>query len=277
MGKHIAPLGDARQERIAMNYQEAARDLKAALRLRTEPLGVAFLPEAASLPEKTRRPSRVLGKRITICQGVTMARVYGWPVALTPEDLVCVPGMLAFGLAPEPDPGQEMASLMCDVGFHPDLASARKEVEGLTRFAPQEIEALYLAPLERLALDPEVVVVYGNPAQLMRLIQGAAFGLGERAQGDFGGKIECSSYLIGPLKTGQVRVVIPGMGDRIFSMTQDDELVVSFPARFLPGVLQGVAEAGRKIGARYPVTFYQNFQPEFPQPYQERAKKWGIL
>lgn len=260
-----------------MNYQEAARELKTALRLRTEPLAVAFLRDAASLPEKTRRPLQVLGKKVTICQGVTMARVYGWSLGLTPADLICVPGMLAFGLSPDPDPGQEIAALMCEVGFHQDLDSARQEVAALARFGSQEIEALYLAPLERLVLDPEVVVVYGNPAQLMRLLQGAAFGLGERAQGDFGGKIECSSYLIGPYKTGKVRVVIPGMGDRIFSMTQDDEMVVSFPVGLLAGVLKGMAEAGKKIGARYPITFYQNFQPEFPQPYQERAKKWGIL
>lgn len=260
-----------------MNYQEAARELKTLLRLRTEPLGVAFLAKAADLPEKTRRPSQVLGKRVTICQGVTMARVYGWSVGLTPEDLICVPGMLAFGLSPEPDPDQELVSLLCDVGFHRERGAAQKEVDALTLLNPQEIEALYLAPLERLAREPEVVVVYGNPAQLMRLIHGAAFGLGERVQGEFGGKVECSSYLIGPLKTGQVRVVIPGMGDRIFSMTQDDELVVSFPTRLLESILTGMAEAGKKIGARYPVTFYQNFQPEFPKPYQERAKKWGIL
>jgi uncharacterized protein (DUF169 family) len=260
-----------------MNYQDAAHELKGALRLRTEPLGVAFLPPGVALPEKTRRPSQVFGNKVTICQGVTMARVYGWSVGLTPEDLICVPALLAFGLAPEPDPAQEMASLLCDVGFHPDMGSARKEVAALTRFEPGEIAALYLAPLERLARDPDVVVVYGNPAQLMRLIQGAAFGLGERPTGDFGGKVECSSYLIGPQKTGQVRVVIPGAGDRIFSMTQDDELVVSFPARFLESILTGMREAGKKIGARYPVTFYQNFQPEFPPPYQKRAKKWGIL
>ena len=71
-----------------MNYQDAARELKGALRLRTEPLGVAFLPEAGALPEKTRRPTQVFGKKVTICQGVTMARVYGWPVGLTPEDLI---------------------------------------------------------------------------------------------------------------------------------------------------------------------------------------------
>jgi uncharacterized protein (DUF169 family) len=147
----------------------------------------------------------------------------------------------------------------------------------MPRFGPQEVGVIYLCPLERLALDPEVVVVYGNPAQLMRLIQAATFSLGERVSGEFGGKVECSSYLIAPYRTGEFQVIIPGMGDRIFSMTQDDEMVVAFPGKFLAGLLVGLKEAGKKIGARYPITFYQNFSPSFPPAYEERAKKWGIL
>ena len=255
-----------------MNYQEAARELKGALRLRTEPLGVAFLREAAALPEKTRRPSQVLGKRVTICQGVTMARVYGWSVGLTAEDLICVPGMLAFGLAPEPYPGQELVSLLCDVGFHADKEAARKEAEVLSRIGPKEIEALYLAPLERITRDPDVVAVYGNPAQLMRLIQGAVFGLGERVQGDFGGKVECSSYLIGPWKTGQVRVVMPGMGDRIFSMTQDDELVVSFPVRLLEASSKAWRKRARKSGPAIPSPFTRIFSRNSPSPTRNGQK-----
>ena len=259
-----------------MDYQDAARQLKEALRLRTEPLGVAFLPDAAQLPEKTRQPSKVFGKQVTICQGVTMARVYGWAVGLAPEDLTCVPALLAFGMAPEPDPAAELAQIFCEVGFHQEVGPALKEAYGLPRFGPGEIGAIYLCPLEKVALKPAVVAVYCNPAQAMRLIQGAVFTLGERVGGDFGGKVECSSYLIGPLRTGQVRVVIPGAGDRIFSMTQDDELVVSFPEAALGPILKGLAEAGRKIGARYPITFYQNFTPQFPPAYQERLKKWGM-
>jgi uncharacterized protein (DUF169 family) len=89
--------------------------------------------------------------------------------------------------------------------------------------------------------------------------------------------VECSQYLIAPYRTGRFRVVIPGMGDRIFSMTQDDEMVVAFPGRFLEGVLVGLKEAAKKIGARYPITFYQNFSPSFPPAYEERARKWGII
>jgi uncharacterized protein (DUF169 family) len=259
-----------------MDYKDAAKQLKEALRLRTEPFGVAFVAEIAALPEKTRRPSQVFGKKVTICQGVTMARVYGWPVAMGKDDLICIPGMLAFGFTPATDPLMELGQLFCEVGFHQELGPALKEVESLPRFKSQEIAAIYLAPLERLALAPQVVAVYGNPAQLMRLIQAATFILGERVTGEFGGKVECASYLIGPYRRDAIQVVIPGAGDRIFSMTQDDELVVSFPARMLDGLLNGLREAGRKIGARYPVTVYQNFTPEFPPPYKERAKKWDI-
>jgi uncharacterized protein (DUF169 family) len=260
-----------------MDYKAAAAHLKEAMRLKTEPFGVIFFQDPAQLPAKTRQPSQVFGKRVTICQGVTMARVYGWPVGLTQDDLICVPGMLAFGFTPAADPIMELGQLFCEVGFHPDLGPALKEVEALPRFEPQEVGAVYLCPLERLTLDPAVVVVYGNPAQLMRLIQAATFSLGQRVSGEFGGKVECSSYLIGPYRTGEFRVVIPGMGDRIFSMTQDDEMVVAFPGHFLGEVLVGLKDAGKKIGVRYPITFYQNFSPSFPPQYEERAKKWGIL
>jgi len=260
-----------------MDYKAAGHQLKETLRLRTEPFGVTFLKEVANLPEGTRRPSQTFGKKVTICQGVTMARIYGWAVGLTRDDLLCVPGMLAFGFVPVADPILELGQLFCEVGFHPAVGPAIKEVEALPRFRPEEVAAIYLCPLEKLALDPEVVVVYGNPAQLMRLTQAVTFSLGKRVAGDFGGKVECSSYLIGPYRDGEVRVVIPGQGDRTFSMTQDEELVLSMPAGVLEGVLVGLKDAARKIGARYPITVYQNFSPAFLPPYRERAQKWGIM
>ncbi len=259
-----------------MDYKNASRKLKDALRLRTDPIGVSFIKDPADLP-KVRRPSKVFGKKVTICQGVTMARVYGWPVGLTREDVICVPGSLAFGFTPAADPVMELAQLFCEVGFHQELGPALKEVEALPRFGPGEVKAIYLCPLERLEREPEVIAIYGNPAQIMRLVQAACYSLGVRVAGDFGGKVECSSYLIGPHRTGRIQVTIPGMGDRIFSMTQDDEMVFSLPNRHLDGLLTGLNEAACRIGARYPITFYQNFTPAFPKAYEERAKKWGMI
>jgi uncharacterized protein (DUF169 family) len=46
-------------------------------------------------------------------------------------------------------------------------------------------------------------------------------------------RLICTEYLIAPFKTATPRIAIPGLGDRIFSMTQDDELVLSIPGKLL--------------------------------------------
>jgi uncharacterized protein (DUF169 family) len=134
-----------------------------------------------------------------------------------------------------------------------------------------------LAPLQKGLFDPDTVAFYGNPAQIMRLVQGMVFADIRRISGNFGGKVECSEYLIAPYKTQNPRIAIPGMGDRIFSMTQDDEMVFSIPGQLLGNLIDGLKNSGKKIGARYPVTFYQNFQPEFPKPYQALGESLGIF
>jgi len=68
------------------NYRESGDFIQNNLRLKTFPVAVKFLKDKSNFPDKTRQPSAVLGKRVTICQGVTMARVYGWTVGLTRED-----------------------------------------------------------------------------------------------------------------------------------------------------------------------------------------------
>jgi uncharacterized protein (DUF169 family) len=260
-----------------VNYQESAEFIQNSLRLKTFPVAVKFLKDKSSFPEKTRRPSIVLGKRVTICQGVTMARTYGWTVGLTKEDLICVPAMIAFGLSGAADPTETLGKLFCEVDFSQTEENGRKEVSEMVRLENEDYEAIVLAPLQKGLFDPDTVAIFGNPAQVMRMVQGLVFEEGRRVPGNFGGKVECSEYLIAPYHTQAPRVAIPGMGDRIFSMTQDDEMVFAIPGMLLENLVSGLKNAGKKIGARYPVTFYQNFQPEFPKPYKVLGETLGIL
>ncbi|MDQ7785163.1 MAG: hypothetical protein RDU20_19920, partial [Desulfomonilaceae bacterium] len=58
---------------------------------------------------------------------------------------------------------------------------------------------------------------------------------------------------------------------------QDDEMVFSLPGSGLPGLVRGLKEAGKKLGARYPITFYQNFEPQFPKIYREVGEEVGAF
>jgi len=255
--------------------KEAAEFISNDLRLRTLPLAAKYLKEAV-FPPKTRQPATVLGKRITICQAVTMARLYGWSVGITREDLICVPAMIAFGLAGAPDQGAALGKLMCGASLLKDEEAAALEPPSMTLLENGEYEALLLTPLAKSPYDPDTILIYGNPAQVMRMVQGWVYHDGKRVSGNFGGKIECTEYLIAAFKNETPRVAIPGNGDRIFSMTQDDELVFALPGSGLELLVQGLKEVGKKIGARYPVTSYQNFQPEFPQVYKALGEELGL-
>lgn len=160
------------------------------LRLKTFPVAVKFLKNKAELPEKTRRPSIALGKRVAICQGVTMARNYdyGWTVGLAKEDVICVPAAIVFGFNESSDPPASLAGPFCAINFSSAEDLARKETSSMSRFENGEIEAIVLAPLERASFEPDTSLMYGNPAQVMRLTQAWSHMAGERVPGHFGGK-----------------------------------------------------------------------------------------
>jgi uncharacterized protein (DUF169 family) len=261
----------------ALQFVEATEFLRGTLRLRTTPVAVKFLKDRQEFPEKTRRPAAALGKRVALCQAVTMARLYGWTVGIAKEDLVCVPAAIAFGMSDAEDSAAALGKLFCGGSYSASEEIGQSEAETIFRLGKNEYQAVLLAPLARAAFEPDTVVVYGNPAQLMRLVHAWTYRTGKRVQGNFGGKVECTEYLLAPFRTGAARIAVPGTGDRVFSLTQDDEMVFSFPGTALPDLVGDLREAGKKVGASYPIPVFLNFQPEFPPLFKQMGKELGIL
>jgi uncharacterized protein (DUF169 family) len=142
-----------------MNFKEAAVLIREDLRLKTFPIAVKFLESKAELPEKARQPSVAMGKRIAICQGVTMARNYGWMIGLTKEDIICVPAAIVFGFSDSLDQPASLAKLFCEINFSSTDDLAQKETSTMSRFRNGEIEAIVLAPMEKASFDPDTVLI----------------------------------------------------------------------------------------------------------------------
>jgi uncharacterized protein (DUF169 family) len=259
------------------NLMEAADFIRNNLRLKTFPVAVKFLKDKKDFPEKTRQPSVVLGKKVAICQAVTMARIYGWTVGLTKDDIICVPAAIAFGFSTSVDAAASLGKLFCEGSYSKSEDVGRKEAASIKRLEKDEYEAILLSPLQRATFEPDTVAFYGNPAQLMRLVHAWTYREGQRVKGNFGGKVECTEYLLAPFKDQAPHIAIPGTGDRVFSMTQDDEMIFALPGKSLMALVQDLQEAGKKVGASYPVPVYLNFQPEFPKQFKELGKELGIL
>jgi len=198
-------------------------------------------------------------------------------MGVTREDLICVPAMIAFGFTGASDQRSVLGRLFCEATFIKDHAAAQKETASMSFLGKGEFVGISLFPLSKAQHEPHTLAIYGNPAQVMRMIQAWAYFQGERVSGNFGGKVECSEYLIAPYASASPRVAIPGAGDRIFSMTQDDEMVFALPGSAVPDLVEGLKKSGKKIGARYPITFYQNFQPEFPKLYKDAGEELGLF
>ena len=132
------------------------------LRLKTFPVGVKFLGTIEDLPEKARRPTLFLKKKITVCQAMTMARNYGWQMGITAEDVICVLAALAFGFTTATDARKEMARSFLESSYKSSLEKAAGEVDQMCYLETGQYPAILISPLHKLNVIPDSIVVYGN-------------------------------------------------------------------------------------------------------------------
>ena len=246
-------------EVIVTDLKEVEQSLNTYIRPLTFPLAIKMLKSAEEIPERTRRPFEQMKIKIAICQGIGMARKLGWAVAMGKEDMHCSLGAATFGFFKNVDFFNEgnMAAGM----FTASKEAGKREEELIDRFEYGAYSHILVAPLHRTAFEPDLFVIYGNPAQIMRLIQGALYNVGGAIYSSAMGRLGCAS-IITAMKEDKCRYLIPGNGDRIFGMTQDDEMMFMIPASKIGTVLDGLAKT-HKAGIRYPITSKFYFEGTF--------------
>lgn len=242
----------------------------------TYPVAVKLLKGGEGFPEKTRFPQKVAGYRWALCQGIAMARRVGWKVGFRREDHSCIVAMMMFGYEEEPEAVKNGEIVY---PYYAETAAAgRKTQEGTPRLPLDAIDGIVMAPLARADFAADVILVYGTPAQIIRLVQGALYRSGGKVESAFTGRGACGSEIIVPYQTQDCKVIIPGGGERVFAHTADEEMVFAVPACKLEDVAAGV-EATHKSGiARIPTPFLgMRAQPQYPEKYHEVAKLFGVF
>jgi uncharacterized protein (DUF169 family) len=234
------------------------------VRPQTFPVAVKMYKGTREIPAKAKRPARDLGCLVAVCQAISFARHYGWTLALAGDDLSCPLAKVVFGFAPLSDfyvQGHACAGLYTESPG----AGAATEAQ-VDKFATGEYTALVTAPLARAEFDPDVVILYTSPAQVMRLVTATLWKSGGRIESSFSGRLDCSDGVITTMQTQQCQVILPCYGDRIFAQAQDHEMAFSIPRVKLEPLVEGL-EGTQKGGVRFPIPSYLRYSAEFPAQY----------
>lgn len=248
--------------------------LKEYVRVMTFPLAVKFLKDAP-LPARARRPLDFAGYPLTLCQGIGLARRYGWVVGYRREDHACAPSLAFFGYEAMPDAMRE--------GYLAYPLYAKTLAAGaLTEGAADALERggagnILIAPLHKTDFVPDVILIYGNPGQVVRLIQAANYAEGGGLESRFCGRIACASELVTPYLKQKYNVTIPGAGEKVFGHTSDDEMAFSFPYGKTEDLIEGLVKTHESGIARFPAPISGlRMKPVFPPKYQELEAQFGM-
>src|SRR5512138_2967459 len=193
-------------------------------------------------------------------------------MAFTGDDLACPIAKAVFGFA---ERNEYYASGALADGMYAACREAGARFEdALAKYEPGEAALVLAGPLGRIDFVPETVLVYGNSAQVLRLVNACLYEKGGSISGESTGRGDCSDIVIRSHRTSKPQLVLPCYGDRIFAMTADDEMAFTFPFAMAEQVVKGL-EGTHAGGVRYPIPVYLRYQAEFPKSYQELEKLWA--
>lgn len=237
----------------------------------TLPLAIKLLTLEEEIPEKTRRPKRDFKKRFAICQSAGMARRTGWTFALRKEDVSCPLSQVSLGFEKE-QPFLKEGNL-CE-GMYTGTKEAGKKTEAaVPKFEYGRYKYILIGPVGRADYEPDIILIYGDSAQIMRLVHAALFEEGGTLTSNFMGRYDCADYTAGVMNSGKCQVILPCNGDRVFGLVQDFEMAFAIPYSQIDKIILGL-QGTHKGGVRYPIPFFMNWEATFPPKYVELEKLW---
>lgn len=153
---------------------------------------------------------------------------------------------------------------------------ARKHQKAMRRIPQGKFKAFAIATLFQERIEqPDMIIVYGTPAQMIRLIAGIQWENYERLQFFSVGESACTDFIGECYHSQKPSLTIPCFGERRFGGVQEEELVIAIPPQAIDKILKGL-EATQKSGLRYPIPYYGcQVDPRagMPQKYLDLMKE----
>ena len=247
------------------DWEKIIRRFERLLRLKSFPVAFKMLEKKDDLESIPflRRPQ----SKMTTCQMINLVRNFDWSVGADLDDFLFSSCSSILGLKELPETHKD--GTFRNIVWVANKESGRKFEEAIHRLPLGKYEALAIAPLVYNPFEPDIVLIYANPAQIMMLINALQFCDYEVMLFACVGESSCSDAIVRCYENGKASVGIPCYGERRYGHTQDDELVMAIPGDLMEKALSGL-EALYRRGVRYPISFAgaeTDVAPVFPPTY----------
>ncbi|MFH1137378.1 MAG: dephospho-CoA kinase [Pseudomonadota bacterium] len=247
------------------NWEKTVRRIETLTRIKSFPVALKLLEKKEELDRIPflRRPPY----KATMCQLITQVRTFDWTVGADAGDFIGPLCPSIIGLADTP-PAMKDGTFRSIVWVR-TKADGKKFEESIPRLPLGKYEALAMAPLVYNPFEPDIVLIYANPAQIMLFINALQFDDYEVMNFFCVGESSCSDAIARCLLTGKPSVAIPCYGERRYGHAQDDDLVLALPPDKVEKALSGL-EALYRRGIRYPISYAgaeRDLASSFPGSY----------
>ena len=240
-----------------MSYTDQYNTIMKTVMPQSFPVGIKLIRIGEDIPDTIATPKK-FGIAVYLCQWISMARRFGWVVGLTPDDINCTICLVGFGFKRIPDPSA-FASFFVDMGYSGSVEQARAAADASSFLEPGSVRGVLVFPLNKAPVEPDVVVIYGTPAQMIRLTYAYTHSFLKPIHSETTSGLSCLAAVM-PAVSGESTLIIPGRGERMMAGTDDAEMFFTMPAEQLDGIVNGLDKTHKK-GLRFPIQGFGLFQP----------------
>jgi uncharacterized protein (DUF169 family) len=238
-------------------YNAYGEALERLLRLRTDPIAVKMIETENDIPAGAIRPRKDRGYHLAQCQAFAMSRRQNETVAMLKEDHWCFAPLMAYGLVEDPD----------------------DEFVNTTTHFPRFPEGKYIGmvtgPLKTATFEPDMVLVYADPGQIVKLLMAVKFGDGALINSIFDPIDSCAYAIVPVIEEGEYRITIPDPGEIARAAVRGDKVIFSIPKHKLQVIVEYLKTSA---DSKQPSFETVEMRPDFPRPefYDRLFRKWGL-
>ena len=247
------------------DWEKLVRRMELLMRLKSFPVAFKMLEKKEELDQIPfmRRTQR----KMTLCQLITLVRNFDWTVGAEIDDFVSPMCASIIGLTDTPEIYKD--GTFRSIVWVKTKEDGKKYETSIPRLPLGKYEAVAMAPLVYNPFEPDIALIYANPAQMMLLINSLQFEDYEVMEFYCVGESSCSDAIARCYLSGKPSLTIPCYGERRYGHALDEDLVMAIPAGMMEKALKGM-EVLYSRGIRYPISYAgteQDLTTSFPMSY----------